>query len=365
MLEKHHSSVILAFGVVVGTLAIVAVLAVAATPVSADGHTKATADDYTEEANFTTKFPSTTDHYPGDQNEANGSIEYFATGEDAVRAETDEEGVFMDFIIIDADWIDYSECDIPNTKAFGIDRGSTLPGTQFDDDLVPRQKNTAFRDDGLTIEFYDFGDFANDPPYAEPVDEIVAAQGAGSQSGTCLTVTSEPGWYQLQGFINGTEADNGRDTEPSENADRAGINVNSNYLYVCECDSRAEAEEQLGPPPGTDPESTPEPTPTPNEGGDDSTPTPTAESTSTPTAEPTPAPTSQPTATPEDTPEPTDTPDNTPEPTATPGDTGNSGTGGDDGNTGMTPTAGSGPGFGSVLAILALLATSLLVGRQR
>ena len=363
MLEKYYSSAILIVGFVVGTLAIVVVLA--ATPVAADGHTKAAADDYTEEANFSVNFPSTTDHYPGNQNEQNGSAEFFATGEDAVRAETDEDGVYMDYVIIDTQWIDFTNCDIPNVAAFGLDRGNDDPGTRIDEDLVQRQKNVDFRSNGITIQFYDFSDLGGDPPYARPNTQIAAALGAGSQAGTCLTPTNEPGWYQVQGFVNGTAADNGQGEQPSDGAKEAGINANSNYLYVCECDSRAEAEEQLGPPPGTDPEPTPEPTPTPAEGGEHSTPTPTAEPTSTPTAEPTPTPTSQPTATPEPTPTPTGTPEKTPEPTATPVDTGNSGASGDDGNTGMTPTAGSGPGFGSLLAILALLATSLLVGRQR
>ena len=352
--------------VVAAAVAVVAVFATFTAPVAADGHTKAEADDYTEEANFSVNFPHATDHYPGDQNEQNGSIEYFATGADAVRAETDEEGVYMDFVIIDADWIDYSACDIPNTAVFGIDRGNNLSGTQIDEDLVQKQKNTDFRDDGITIDFYDWSDFAGDPPYATPQSQIVAAQGAGSQDGTCLTVTSEPGWYQVQGFINGTAADNGRGTEPSEDATRAGINAKSNYLYVCECDSRAEAEEQLGPAPGSGDDSGTEPTPTPE-------PTATPESTPTPTEAPEETPT--PTEPPEETPPPTDandmpTPTEPPEETAAPTATdanngGGGGGGGGNANTGMTPTAGPGSGFGSLAALLSLLASALYLQRRQ
>ncbi|WP_178916897.1 PGF-CTERM sorting domain-containing protein [Natronomonas gomsonensis] len=357
---RHDSPGVRALLVVTAGIAGVAVLATLTTPVAADGHTKAEADDYTEEANFTVNFPYTTDHYPGDQNQENGSIEYFATGAEAVRAETDEEGVYMDFVIIDADWIDYSACDIPNTAVFGIDRGSNLSGTQIDEDLVQKQKNTNFRDDGITIDFYDWSDFAGDPPYATPRSQIVAAQGAGSQDGTCLTVTSEPGWYQVQGFINGTAADNGRGTEPSEDANKAGINAKSNYLYVCECDSRAEAEEQLGPAPGsggTDPTPTPEPTET-----TESTPTPTAAPDDTPT----------PTEPPEETPPPTDandmpTPTEPPEETtaSTATDANGGGGGGGNANTGMTPTAGDGTGFGSLAALLSLLASALYLQRRQ
>ena len=356
-MRKQIRATSLAVLVVAGTLAGVSVLAVAAGPVAADEHTKDQAANFDGQANLTVNFPYATDHHPGDQNEANGSIEYFASGAEAFEELDAEEGVFLDYVIIDADWIDYSACDIPNTKAFGIDRGGNNSGTRVDVDLVQKQKNVDFRDDGITINLYDFSDFAGDPPYMAAEDAIVAAQGAGSQAGTCLTVTSEPGWYQIQGFLNGTVADNGPDEQPSSNAREAGVNVNSNYLYVCDCDSESEAREQLGPPPGEEPQSTatPEPTATP-------APTPTEAPDNTPTPEPTepPAHTPHPTDAP-DTPQPTDPPERTAAPTATQSDTG--GNDGGNGGTGMTPTAGAGPGFGAVLAVFALLASALLARR--
>jgi PGF-CTERM protein len=354
-MRRQRRATSLAVLVIAGTLAGVSVLTVPATPVAADEHTKDQAANFDGQANLTVNFPYATDHYPGDRNEANGSIEYFASGAEAFEELDAEEGVFLDYVIIDAQWIDYSNCDIPNTKAFGIDRGGNNPGTQVDVDLVQKQKNVDFRDDGITINLYDFSDFAGDPPYMAAEDAIVAAQGAGSQDGTCLTVTSEPGWYQIQGFLNGTVADNGPDEEPSSNAREAGVNVNSNYLYVCECDSESEAREQLGPPPGEEPQSTatPEPTATP-----ESTPTPTEAPDNTATPEPTEPPenTPEPTDAP-DTPQPTDPPERTAAPTATQSDTGGNG------GTGMTPTAGAGPGFGAVLAVFALLASALLARR--
>ena len=361
--SRYGSSGVRALLVVTATVAGVAVLAALGSPVAADGHTKATADDYTEEANFTVSFPYATDHYPGSRNQQNGTAEYYATGAEAVRAETDEEGVYMDYVIIDADWMDYSNCDIPNVAVFGLDRGSNNSGTKIDEDLVQKQKNTNFRGDGITIEFYDWSDFAGDPPYATPKSQIVARLGQGSQSGSCLTLTDEPGWYQVQGFINGTAADNGRGTEPSEDAGKAGINAKSNYLYVCECDSRAEAEEQLGPAPGSDGNDGSDPTPTP---------TATPESTPTPTAAPddTPTPTQAPEETPpptdaNDMPTPTEPPEETTAPTATDANTGNNGDSARNANTGMTPTAGAGPGFGSLAALLSLLASALYVQRRR
>jgi major cell surface glycoprotein (TIGR04216 family) len=70
---------------------------------------------------------------------------------------------------------------------------------------------------------------------------------------------------------------------------------------------------------------------------------------STPT--PTPTPTEEPTPTPTATPEPTPTPTAEPTPTATPDST-------------PTPTEGGGPGFGAVIAVVALLAAALLAVRR-
>lgn len=326
---------------------LVGATAVGIVPATADEHTKDTAEDFTEEADFSVEFPFTTDHYPGDQNTENGSIQYFAASADAFKEVSDEEGVYLDYVIIDADWIDYSACTTDNTAAFGIDRGNDNDGTKVDEDLVQYQKNVDFRDDGLTVNLYNWDDFANDPPYFEANDAVVAEQGARSSGGSCLTVTSEPGWYQVQGFINGTEADNGKGEEPSESANEAGILAQSNYLYVCECDSRSEAEEKLGKPPGQEESSDPTPTPT-------ATAEPTAtesEATATATA------TAEPTATLE----PAETePAATPTPTATEADDGGNGGGGDAADSNATPTPGAGPGFGAVAALVALLASALL-----
>ncbi|WP_178915413.1 PGF-CTERM sorting domain-containing protein [Natronomonas gomsonensis] len=372
--NRQRIATLLSIALITSMVAGVTLLAAAAGPAAAqDSVTRDEAPDKTDAANFTVNLPFATDHYPGDQNEENGSIEYYAVGSEAFNEVGAEEGVWFNYIIIDAQWIDYSACDIPNTKAFGIDRDSSLSGTQFDEDLVQKQRNTNFLDDGIEIKFYDFSDFSGDPPYMAPEDQVVAAQGAGSQDGTCLTMTSEPGWYRLQAFLNGTVADNGPDEEPSEDAEEKGLRLQSNYLYVCECDNEEEAREQLGPPPNEDPD----PTPTPTESSD-STPTPTESSDSTPT--PTEAPdntaTPEPTEPPESTPEPTDPPDDTPQPTDPPEETtaptatqsNNGGGGGNDGgggNTGMTPTSGEGPGFGPAVAILALLGSALLANRRR
>ena len=97
----------------------VAVLAFSGT-VAADRHTPDDAPTYKTSdggVNYTINFPHTTDHYPGDhqvhseQNGHNASIEYFATGKAAMTEQDAEEGIWLDYIVVNADWIDYSECD--------------------------------------------------------------------------------------------------------------------------------------------------------------------------------------------------------------------------------------------------------------
>ena len=319
------------------------------------------APDLSEYADFRVNFPYATDHYPGDKNEENGSIEYYASGADAFAQQDAEEGVYIDWIIVHAeyegeDWIDYSACSTDNTKAFGIDRGNNNSGTRYDEGLVQKQKRVQFRDDGIIINFYNWEDIGGNPPYMAPEDAIVAAQGAGSSGGPCLTLTNEPGWYRIASFMNGTVADNGRNEEPSEDAKRVSLELNSNnYLYVCECDSREEAEEQLGQPPGSGGST---PTATPSTPTATETPTPTqtdADPGSTETPE---SGTSTATSTDVDS-ENTETA--TPATTSTDDGPGGDNTG-DDGN--LTPTPGGGPGFTGLAALIALLAAALLVRRR-
>ncbi len=350
------------------TLLVTSLVAAGAAPASA-AHPEGV-DDVTDSSNFTVNLPSATDHYPGDQNQQNGSIEYFVIGQDAFAEQGADDGLYFNWIIVHAeyegvDWIDYSACTTDNTEAFGIDRGNNDSGTQYDVDLVARQKQVQFRDNGIVIEFLNWEDISNDPPYMAAEDAVVAAQGAGSAAGPCLTMTDEPGWYQITAFANGTVNDNARDEQPSESAEEISFELSSNYIYVCECDSRQEAEEELGPPPGSGE------TPTPSSGDDTPTPTPTR--TATPNDDtPTPTRTEVPE---EETTTPTRTQaanDDTPTATAQPqnnqgggGNGGNGGGGGGGAAVNDTPTPGEGPGFGAVAALVALLASGLLSLRRR
>ncbi|WP_336136615.1 PGF-CTERM sorting domain-containing protein [Natronomonas amylolytica] len=331
-------------------------LGAAAAPVAADDHDKDNAVDVTDEANFTSTFPFRTDHYPGDQNEENGSIQYFFTPEESFTTlGIEDKGAFGDYLIIDATWIDYSACAVDNTAAFGIDRGNNDSGTKYDVDLVAKQKNADFRDDGITIEFYDWDDITNNPPYLRAQDAIVAEQGARSGAGACLTVTNDPGWYRIQGFLNGTAADNGPDERPSEDAETVAGIAFSNYIYVCECDSRQEAREELGPPPNEQRTATPTPATT------TATATPTTTPTATATTTPTPADSTE-TATPAPTPTLSEHDPQTG--TETPTGTDASGGSDDPDDLDGTPTPAEAPGFGIAVALLGLVGGGLLARRR-
>ena len=316
--------------VLVGGIALVA----ASGTVAADQHEPENAPTYETSdggVNFTINLPERTDHYPGNQNEANASIEYFAAGQAAFTEQDAEDGLWLDIVIVEASWIDYSECTTSgNTKEFGIDRGNNNSGTATDESLLEHQSGSDLEAGGLTVYFYNWDAASGGPPYLAPEDAVVAAQGVDSNDGPCLTMTDEPGWYQIQAYTNGTIAnkckeENNNACEPDDKQWR-GVNLNSNYVYIRECDSEEEAREELGAPP---PERNGTPTPTPAN-GDNATDTP--------------------------------TPDNGDQPTDTPppdnGDQNNQN------NEGTTPTISGGPGFTPIVALVALLAAALVVYRR-
>jgi PGF-CTERM protein len=315
--------------------------------------------------------PNEVDHYPGDQNRANASIQHLAGLEGTFDGTPSPRGYEVaEYLIIGNPDITFSSCSTENTAAFGVDRENDDPGTETDESLLAARKNSEFNDHEIIIEFFDEDDLAGDSIAINDVDEVVAVQNE------CYTMPEEPGWYQINGFLNGTGYD----------GTQFDVTLDSHYFYICECSSEAEAREQLGPPP--------------SEQGDDST-----ESTATATATPertetaTAAATAEPTATATATAESTATAERTATAaaeatataestaTTTPGDGGGSdGDGADAGDEPsspadestatataapagaadgpVTPTVGAGPGFGAVAALAGLLAVGLLAHRR-
>ena len=329
---------------------------------------------------YEVSLPNEVDHYPGDQNRANASIQHLAGLEGTFDGTPSPRGYEVaEYLIIGNPDITFSSCSTENTAAFGVDRENDDPGTETDESLLAARKNSEFNDHEIIIEFFDEDDLAGDSIAINDVDEVVAVQNE------CYTMPEEPGWYQINGFLNGTGYD----------GTQFDVTLDSHYFYICECSSEAEAREELGPPPSEqrDDDST------------EQTATETATATATATAEPTATATAEPTATAtaESTAEQTATETATATATATAGSTataestatatpddgGSDGGGADDGGSGgggsaatggatatgtaapgsaaggpATPTVGAGPGFGALAALAGLLAVGLLARRR-
>lgn len=330
--------------------AMVAAVSVAGAGVLLAG-TQPAAAAHDDPANYTAILPDAEDHLPGDQNPEGGTVQHSASGGEAFSDVAPEGFRTFERLKLHSDAVDFSACGSENTAVFGVDRGNNNSGTQVDDNLLDHMKESTFTEDGIDVVFYSEDDFGGETTYLNPEDAIVALQGDGSAGGACFTMPTEPGWYQIQGTLEGVNHD----------GEQVTIESTSHYFPICEgCEDEATAEEKLGPKPSAD-DGGSDPTPTPTDAGGEDTPEPTA------TDEPTEA---TPTAT-EDREEPaatattTDADDGTPEPTATE-DGSAGGDGGDDGDGGVqgTPTPGEGPGFGAVAALFSLLAAALLAGRR-
>jgi hypothetical protein len=253
----------------------VVVLAAASGVAAADQHDPDSAPTYDSaegEANVTVTLPDQTDHHPGDQNAENASIELSVAAERAFAAEDAEEGLWVERLVIRSDWMDYSACTVTgNTKTLGIDRGNNNSGTSADESMLEHQSGSELDSDGVEVDFYGWADSGGlagggTPPYLAGEDAVVLGIGQGSNDGPCLTMTDEPGWYQMQAYLNGTVAtkctEEGNETcEPDEKQFR-GVTMASNYVYVCECDDRREAVDELGLPPNETPTPTATPDPT-------------------------------------------------------------------------------------------------------
>ena len=233
---------------------------------AADQHDPDSAQTYDSaegEANLTVTLPDQTDHYPGDQNDKNASIELSIAAQEAFTEQDAEEGLWLDRLMIETEWIDFSACS--GAKA-GIDRGNNNSGTQTDASLRLEHTSSSEIDaSGIRLEFFNWEAVSGNPPYLTSEDAVVLA--IGQFDGPCLTMTDEPGWYQAKAYFNGTVAtsctEEGNETcEPDEKQFR-GLTVTSNYVYVCECDDRQEAIDILGLPPNVTPTPTPSPTSTP------------------------------------------------------------------------------------------------------
>jgi PGF-CTERM protein len=307
-----------------------------------------------------------------------------------IYAEGFSENIRMHWNVVQQEDFDFSSCTSTSATAFGIDRGNDDPGTKTDESLLDAYKSVTYTKHNIYVEFYKESRLAGGPKNITVDDQIV------SRVTNCLVNPSDPGWYRLTGYINGS-------TKMDTQTDYA-IYGAARFVYVCEgCDSRQAAIDELGPPPTTCPKTnefdqdTREWTCRTDDGtyytnsdkpGDDGS---SSRSTSTPTpggggtVTATPAATATATAAPATTPTDTsstgdstatqrrqqDEPSGTAQPTATAQASATATSGSarqaasqPTGTGPTTPTLANGPGFGSVLAVVALLAAALAVVRR-
>jgi hypothetical protein len=320
-------------------------------------------DDQIYPINYTYRIDN---HQPG---HTDGGAQHYAIG-------LPENGTLHRIKLVSDDF-GFSNCEPDNAAAFGIDRGNDDPGTNTDKSLLTAFKSYTSEEDFIDIVFYKKEQLAGKPVAGDVTDQIVAAQN------NCYDNPSEPGWYRINGTITGNLG-GGTETDSK-------IRDLSNYVYVCDCSSRAEAEETLGPPPsesgggtGDGGSSAATATPAPDTATATSADTGGSETTATRTATATATDTATATATATDTTPATAAATGTATAqrtdsnqgggnaaTATATATAASGGGGANLNQGAgqqagglrTPTAGAGPGFGVLAALLGALLAGLLVRR--
>lgn len=182
----------------------------------------------------------------------------------------------------------------------------------------------------------------------------------------CVDNPDQKGWYQWTWYMNGTNADGYEEgqeisSENSRQGESVEFAARSQWIYICDCENEQEARDKLGDPPSENggspstPTATDEPqtvTPTPDD-IDDSTAAPTSTVSEGQTATgPEGEPSTDIQQTNEENEQQTDE-ENEQQNDEADGQQGNNDNG--------TPAVGDGPGLGGLVAILALLASALLV----
>lgn len=231
------------------------------------------------------------------------------------------------------------ECGLDNFDGAGIDRNNTYPdeSTKSDEGVTGNIEEVNVNGEHFGYTRLNNGStFGTHPVNLYSEDAFVLA------IGDCWVNPQEPGWYRMTWFFNGTGPD----------GEEMLRKIGSEWFWICECENREQAVAELGEP-GTANESWWKDTTGPDEHQSPQTITPT------PTVTLTPAPTSDRTLTATST-RMDDSGNTVTEAEAGPGSPSPTGTlesGADEDDT--TPTAGSGPGFGPIGAIVVLFSIAL------
>ena len=262
-----------------------------------------------------------------------------------------------------------ADCGVENVEGAGIDRGNNRSGVSTDVTLVNAYEEQRFttRDQGdpddpplqprgnevapdgwdhrerLSFIFAQEGESLSDPVRVNPEDEIIFGMRE------CNNFPDQEGWFRAWLYVNGTGINSGDEVE---------LFALTNWMYICEdCENRTEAREKFGPP-GGDATSAETPTPTamPQTG-------------ETPTDDATGAAEEPETATPMSTEAATEAAQETeasePNENAGPTETTTAVSEGEPQSGNSTPSAGDGPGFGAVIALLSFLGAAALGRRRR
>ncbi len=313
--------------IAVGVLCGLVVVALAATPVVASH------DSPGEWVVQPAETPD--DRQPGDET---ASYKHWAQGGDDFRGQGLE---VLDQIEMVSEDLDFSDCDLEDAAAFGIDRGGDNQGTETDDSLAPHVQDFEFASDRMWMNIYDDDDFLGDPTHLDAEDQFIAHQL------DCYTNPDEAGWYRMEGWANGTAYDGEFDE----------ARLYSHYFWIGDFENEADAREALGPPPSE--QDGTEETPTPTAGSDDdadgeseAVDNPETDDESAPAQGDAVATTPTP-ASPSDGDTDPDSSDGATTPDAGSGD----GSGDTDGD-GFVSTPADGPGFGPIVALIALLSAA-------
>lgn len=341
----------LVVGLLVATVVPVASVAAQNDVQVADGHTGTV--DPGRQDNEQQKYPLNYTFFPATRTPGNqnGAAEHYAVGL--------TEDIRLHWIVVTSKEFDFSSCEAGDTNAFGVDRGNDDPGTKTDVSLLTSYRSYTSTPDQIQIAYYKESALAGEPIRINVEDQIVAKQS------NCYDNPKQKGWYRVTGKINGS-------TKMDATTDYTVV-AGTQYIYVCDCQNREEARQKLGPPPNE------------QGGSSDSTPTATPEATATPTPDSQPTATARETATAAPTAtarqqtatatarqqqdQSTATPTPKSSATAAPkgqqrDDTAPRATATDRASVPRTPTLAEGPGFGSVVALLGLVAAGLVAVRQ-
>jgi PGF-CTERM protein len=116
----------------------------------------------------------------------------------ALYASGTQENVRLHWNILYQPDFDWSSCGAGNAAAYGFDRGNNDSGTTTDVSLLSAAKTLQFEDDGIYTGYYKEEQLAGSPINFTVDDQVIASLN------DCQQNPSEPGWYRVYARTNGS-----------------------------------------------------------------------------------------------------------------------------------------------------------------